>query len=233
MVLSSTTMSSSRSTASPVRAARPRRQEVRRRLLDAAAEVFAAQGYDGSSVEDIARRAGLTKGAVYSNFESKEALFFELLEEHISGRIALIEAFPAKDAPVADWVRAIGDGLMTAITEHPDWHLLFIEFWQRAMRDPDARERFIAQRRHLRRLISAAIRERSTELHLRPPLDPDDLATIVLALSNGLAIEYLLDPKAVPRSLFGEALLGLARIVTPASGDQMPASPSPTRTTDR
>lgn len=204
-------MSSSRpADTPPTRSPRPRRPEVRRRLLAAAAEVFAAQGYDGSSVEEVAHRAGLTKGAVYSNFAGKEALFFALLEQYISRRIALIDAFPTENAPAADWVRTVGDALMAAITDHPEWHMLFIEFWQRAMRDPAARERFVAQRRHLRQLIASAIRERTDELQMRPPLDPDDLATIILALSNGLAIEHLLDPEAVPPTLFGDALVGLA-----------------------
>lgn len=49
--------------------------QTRGRLLDAARTVFAGRGYHGASVEEIAEEAGYSKGAVYSNFESKEEIF--------------------------------------------------------------------------------------------------------------------------------------------------------------
>ena len=48
--------------------------ETRAKLLDAAAEVFAAQGYDGARVGEIARRAGLSTGAIYAHYATKAAL---------------------------------------------------------------------------------------------------------------------------------------------------------------
>ncbi|MGV1047156.1 MAG: TetR/AcrR family transcriptional regulator [Solirubrobacterales bacterium] len=203
-------MSSSRQAPEPTPRRRPRRAEVRQRLLDAAGEAFAALGYDASSIDEIARRAGLTKGAVYSNFESKEALFFALLGEQVTARIALVEGLRPAEQPAAEGIRAIGDALMAAVADDPEWQLLFIEFWQRSIRDPEARERFVPQRRRLRRLISDAIRLRSEEIGLALPLPPEQLATVVLSLSNGLAIEYLLDPESVPRELFGDVLTALA-----------------------
>jgi TetR/AcrR family transcriptional regulator, transcriptional repressor of aconitase len=72
-----------------------RRDEQRARtradLLDAAARVFAAQGYHAASVDQVAEAAGYTKGAVYSNFSSKEELFLELLERHLDQAINVIE----------------------------------------------------------------------------------------------------------------------------------------------
>src|SRR5262245_28639930 len=65
---------------------RPRRQDVRRRLLTAASELFLEKGYLDSSLDDIARRAGLSKGAVYSNFASKQEIFGVLLADHMAER---------------------------------------------------------------------------------------------------------------------------------------------------
>lgn len=59
-------------------AARGRSETTRQRLLDAAASVFAAKGYEGASVSDIAAAAGFTKGAFYASFSSKEAIFLEV-----------------------------------------------------------------------------------------------------------------------------------------------------------
>ena len=57
---------------------RPRREEVRRRLLDAGASVFAERGLEGASVEEIAETAGFSRGALYSNFQDKYELFLAL-----------------------------------------------------------------------------------------------------------------------------------------------------------
>ncbi|HMN30494.1 MAG TPA: helix-turn-helix domain-containing protein, partial [Caldilineaceae bacterium] len=63
------------------RLTRPQRQQqTRERLLDAAVEVFSRRGYHAASVEEISEAAGFSKGAVYSNFASKEELFLALLD---------------------------------------------------------------------------------------------------------------------------------------------------------
>ena len=75
---------------------RPNRREEQRAqtrldLLDAAARVFAERGYHGASVDLVAEAAGYTKGAVYSNFDSKEDLFLELLDRRIDTTITAME----------------------------------------------------------------------------------------------------------------------------------------------
>src|ERR1700749_1338198 len=60
---------------------------TRRRLLDGAEAVFARSGFHGASVEEIAREAGATTGALYSNFAGKEELFLALFEERIAADV--------------------------------------------------------------------------------------------------------------------------------------------------
>jgi AcrR family transcriptional regulator len=69
-----------------------RRENTRARLLDAAAQVFAEAGLDGASVEAICDRAGFTRGAFYSNFESKDELFLELTSTVAETRLASVRA---------------------------------------------------------------------------------------------------------------------------------------------
>lgn len=66
------------------------RENTRARLLDAAAQIFAEVGLDGASVETICERAGFTRGAFYSNFDSKDALFLELMSTVADQRLELI-----------------------------------------------------------------------------------------------------------------------------------------------
>src|ERR1039458_9361995 len=72
--------------ATPRTRARRTRAQTRARLLQAASEVFAKHGYDRASLDDVAAAAGLTKGAVYSSFASKDELFYALMRERIDER---------------------------------------------------------------------------------------------------------------------------------------------------
>jgi AcrR family transcriptional regulator len=63
---------------------------TRRHLLEAAAIVFARNGFHASTLEEVAATAGFIKGAVYSNFESKDDLFLALLDDRIERRSAVV-----------------------------------------------------------------------------------------------------------------------------------------------
>lgn len=89
-----------------------RRQNTRARLLDAAHEVFGEVGMDAASVEAICERAGFTRGAFYSNFESKEDLFLALITQLSEGKLDEVaarvrELDPAAPMSIADLVHAV------------------------------------------------------------------------------------------------------------------------------
>src|ERR1035441_3402863 len=75
---------------------RPRQVErtaaTKRKLLAAAKRIFAQDGFEAARLEDIAAGAGYTRGAFYANFESKEDIFFALLEEWVQERIDSVTA---------------------------------------------------------------------------------------------------------------------------------------------
>lgn len=183
---------------------RPTRAETRVRLLQAAGEVFAKHGYDRASLDDVAAAAGLTKGAVYSSFASKDELFYALMREHIDERLALVSSAMSRESTIADATRAAGLGEL--ISSQADWQLLFIEFWVRAVRDPDLREEFARQRRAARELIARFVELHAADLGFELQAPADQIAVAVLALTNGIAIEQLADPEAVDPSLFATAL---------------------------
>jgi len=201
---------------------RPTREQTRARLLQAASEVFARHGYDRASLDDVAAAAGLTKGAVYSSFASKDELFYALMRERIDERLALVAAAVDRQTTLQDTTRDAGAGLVELIFSQADWHLLFIEFWARAVRDPSLRQEFARQRRAARELIAQFIEQQAARMEIELPAPADQLAVAVLALSNGIAIEQLADPDAIDPSVFGTTLgllLNGLGIPTP-SGDQ-------------
>lgn len=186
---------------------RPKREAVRRRLLDAALEVFASHGFERATLDQVAEAAGLTKGAIYSNFASKDDLFYAMMNEQALRRAEAVRALLTDRGAGQDGqqaARRIGRLLTEAFTQNREWHLVFLDFWGRAVRDDDVRARFLAHRRTLR----AAIIERIANARVpnTTALTDEELVTVALALSNGLAIEDYIDPGLVGDDLFGRVL---------------------------
>jgi AcrR family transcriptional regulator len=209
------------------RTSRPRRDEVRTRVLEAAAVVVAERGLAGASLDQVAAAAGFTKGAVYSNFASKDELFLALLESQVAGRVASVESAlrAAADLPAA--LAAVG-----AAFARPDpvAQLLFVEFWQRAVRDPQVRAAFVQFRRDLRTRIARVVEEVQRTRQVAPGWDADSLALVVVALAHGLALEALPDPDAVPEGLVPRVL---GALVGPDAGDLAKVVPGDAPSTGR
>src|SRR2546430_16293800 len=113
-----------------------RKAQTRAELIDAAARVFARRGYHGTTVDDVAEEAGFTKGAFYSNFESKEDVFVELVADR--GRnwtLAVARAYQGEE-PVPGRLAKGGKGL-TPIGEHEThWMRPGLEIGGQAVRGP-------------------------------------------------------------------------------------------------
>jgi AcrR family transcriptional regulator len=188
------------------RVPRPPKEAVRSRVLRAAGEVFAERGFAAASMDQVAAAAGFTKGAVYSNFASKDELFLALMAEEVQRRVDGVSAAlqTATDLPAA--LAAVNAELSR---REAAWQLLFLEFWQRAVRDPEVRRRFVASRRDQRTRITATVARFLAEHPVRTGWDAESLTVVIIALANGLAVEALPDPEAVPDDLLARVLADL------------------------
>jgi AcrR family transcriptional regulator len=180
--------------------------ETREALLEAAARVFVERGFVGASVEAITTEAGYSRGAFYSNFESKEQLFAELLQQRVYVRYrAMAEEAKARRGERPS-LREVGERL-AAIQQDGEGHWLFrlwLELLAHAGRDERFREFagafWGANRGASTEAIAAAYAERGDA----PPVPPDHLASAMIALDIGLAIQHFADPEAVPLDLYPE-----------------------------
>jgi AcrR family transcriptional regulator len=180
---------------------------TRRRLIDAAESVFARSGFHGASVEEIAREAGATTGALYSNFAGKEDLFLALFEERIATDIGDYSEIVAEGATLEDQARGAGDHWMQILRERPDYFPLLIEFWSYAIREPRLRERLGGRFAALRLGSARVASEGARRWGLPADAEAGErLGLFVTALGNGLALQKLVEPEAVPDELFGEML---------------------------
>lgn len=185
---------------------RPTRAETRRRIIDAATAVFAREGIAATSLNDIAAEAGLTKGAVYSSFTGRDDLILTIMEEHIVERMDSATKVFAELTDLDEATTEAGSRLLSGIDSDATWHRLLLEYWGMAMRNPSVHSGLAERRARLREAITTAIAKAAGLHGIELPLAPEHLAVVVLALSNGLAVERGVDPAAVPPTLFSDVL---------------------------
>jgi AcrR family transcriptional regulator len=188
------------------REARAQGRDTREELMEAALAVFAERGYREASVDDVAERAGYSKGAFYWHFPSKDDLFYALLEERVlkpwEESIRLLETAPPDQDMAPEATRLFGQ----ILRGEREFLLIQYEVWAQAVRDPKLRRRYVNRRRKLRAAMGRAVGARLETLGA-PPLEPggeERLATIFIAAALGLAQERLVDANAVSDDLMGE-----------------------------
>ncbi|ORA20997.1 TetR/AcrR family transcriptional regulator [Mycobacterium arosiense] len=207
-------------TMSPVKPlrTRPTRGEVRDRILDAASKVFAAEGFAGATIDAIGQAAGFTKGAVYSNFESKDELFLALLDREFELRGEQIAtALDSSGGDTDAAARELSRSWLQAVRDHSDFYVLFVEYWLRAQRDHQLRERLIERRR------TAAADQAVHIVETTPSAADDrelaDLAQLVVAINLGIAMEEVLRPGTINPDLLTRLITAVLQSI-PASADQ-------------
>lgn len=188
-----------------------KRERTREELLKAARRVFGRRGYHDAKLDEVVEESGLSKGALYYNFENKAALFLALLEERIDERISKLEGIIQQGPEGSDRtpaeIEAASVDFVRTLRQTPEWRLLFLEFTAHAARDDRFHAEFAARAKKMRDALTKLIEKSGYQASL----DSHTVAVIVAALANGLAIEALIDPDAVPDDLFGTALMSLMR----------------------
>lgn len=176
---------------------RPPRAQVRTRLLAAAAEVFAERGYADAGLTEIAARAGFTKGAVYSNFSSKQELFSALLYDHSVGAVTDTLTRLLDDGVTVQELPERAGRLLVDIALGT-WHGLLTELAVQAGRDPEAAHTYVEFRGRQREMLATALRDRAGQLGIGPEVDLDRAAFTLLAMLGGFGIELGADPATDP-----------------------------------
>jgi AcrR family transcriptional regulator len=186
-----------------------RRAMTRQHLLDAAAIVFARDGFQGSTLDEVAATAGFTKGAVYSNFKSKDDLFLELLDDRANREFAVItdvlEAGPHEEVEQRPRVRDLVQALNVMFWDDT-WYTLYLEFVLYARRNPEAQAKLAAMAHRSREFVQALMEREYAAVGATPEYPTRELAAISLALFSGLSIDRIVDPTAITERTFDTTL---------------------------
>ncbi len=168
---------------------------TRDRLIEAAAAVFAEKGYDGAGVQEIARRAGFTTGAIYGRFRGKAELLLAAIQAHTTNELEQLFADHRFEGRATDVLTTVGSHLLT--DPFDEGQALLLEAFVAARRDPEVAE-----------LMRELLHQRATTF----------AALVEDAKASGLVVEEL-DTEAVVRFChavgFGFLLFGAIDLQPP------------------
>jgi AcrR family transcriptional regulator len=192
---------------------RPTRDQTRQRLFEAAAHVFEEHGIGTASIEAIAAAAGLTRGAFYSNFTSKDELIIAMLEDHVERSLRHHRDLLARHRDPIDFVAALRTAdrsRQDPLGRAPLLHMELILFVARAKkRRPELAERLRTRRALVTEIV--AITNRVVREENR--LDPVWAGAMLLALEDGFRLHRLIDPETTPADSFLRTVSQLQRVI--------------------
>ena len=197
---------------------RPTRDATCEKLFEAAARVFEEQGIGGASIEAIAAAAGFTRGAFYSNFNSKDELIIAMLEDHVEQSIRRNLDLLAVHKNLADFIEALKAMDRTRqdpLGRSPLLHIEMILYVARAeKRRPELAKRLRARRKLVSDIVETTVKNGGGSRALNPAWT----AAVVLALEDGFRLHRLIDPETTPPDSFLRAITDLQRAIGIASG---------------
>lgn len=195
-----------------------RRPETRARMLDAAMAAFADIGFGGATIDEICRRAGYTTGAFYSNFASKDDLFYALFDAHADRALDRLVARLSQLDDIDMTAERIGALWGDLEPEERAWFLVSTEFTLYAIRNPAAAEVLAIHDAKLRREIIRVITVQFKRLNRIPTVNLDELARLMVAIREGGLAQSLIEPAALPSGTLERRFFStlLEQVSTPA-----------------
>lgn len=166
-----------------------RRELTRTALIEAAADLFARQGFHATSLEQIASAAGFTRGAIYKNFKSKEEILIAVVDWTIESQFAAFaDALDEEQgSTAADQASAAAEVWARLFRRDRELTLLMLELRLLALRNAEFRPRLAAWERHQVERTARFIEERMKESGFALTITPEDLAAVSLAGVEGVS----------------------------------------------
>ena len=168
-----------------------RSEETRARILDAAVRRFALAGYDAASVDDICSDAGVSKGAFYHHYPTKQAIFLALMQGWLKTIDRGLDASREKSVP--ETLVAMTNLLPGVFAAAEDRLPTFLEFWLQASRDETIWNAIIAPYHHYQEHFAKLVRDGIREGSLKP-VEASIAAQVIVSLAVGLLLQGVLDP---------------------------------------
>ena len=169
-----------------------RSEETRARILEAAIKQFSVNGYNKASVDNICAQAGVSKGAFYHHFKTKQDVFLALLDGWLQTFDQAIEA--SKDRPVPETFQMMTEYFPYMFQSASENLPMFLEFLLQASRDETIWQASIAPYRRYHKHFASLIKKGIAEGSFAN-VNPDLAARLIVSAAMGLLLQSLLDPE--------------------------------------
>ena len=186
-----------------------KQEQTRAAILEAAATLFATRGVEGASMEAVAREAGLTQGAIYSNFANKSELWWAIAEQ--SSRLIDFEDYLRGVRSLRDELADLGRAVWRVLKEPSRTELLLAqEFDLFLMRNPKEAAKYRRNMRAGRRELAGLLERTAANRKAPLPQPADLLARAIDAATEGLLHMFMLDGGSVDEELCVATLTAFA-----------------------
>jgi AcrR family transcriptional regulator len=155
-------------------------------LLAVAVEVFNERGYDGTSMEDLSQRLGITKSAIYHHVPSKDALLQMAMDRALDGLFDVVDRTRRLDAPAIDKLEHLVRGSVAVLQEQ----LPYVTLLLRARGNTEVERAALNRRRQFDRYVAGLVRQGEADGDIRPDVDPVVTARLLFGMVNSLIEWY-------------------------------------------
>jgi AcrR family transcriptional regulator len=165
--------------------------KVKARILQAASTLFAEKGYEGASMNDIVKVSGLSKGAIYHHFKSKEQIFISLIEELNTTSLDLYKGLLSSETSAKKKLEFVADMVFKSTFECPkELCLIQLEFYITGSRVEESKAQLNTRYETIHRFVREIIQEGIDNKEFRQDIDPDTMASVLYATAEGLTLHH-------------------------------------------
>ncbi len=195
-------------------------------LLAVAVGVFNERGYDGTSMEDLSRRLGISKSSIYHHVDSKEDLLALALDRALDGLFAVADEVTASTAPAMTRLDQLVRGSVAVLADR----LPYVTLLLRARGNTATERKALARRREFDQIVAELVQQAERDGDIRPDVDPAVTARLLFGMVNSLVEWYRPDGRARPSGpdALADAVCAVAfdglRIADRTKPDDLPGS---------
>jgi len=179
------------------------KQERRKQILDAAEKVFIQRGFNKARMDDIVTESGLSKGALYWYFKSKDEIILALMDRFFSGEMQAEEELISNEGDARQQLEAFFDAAFDDVRRFEERMSLGYEFFSLAARTEEVRDAIRGYYRRYQATLSQIIQQ-GIDSGEFISIDPDDAATAVISIVEGMALMWFIDPELLDWDRIGD-----------------------------